>query len=150
MSPAKGDSSMTHSNSSLQCDDSSGAMTTAAPPRTRAHDKRTAMAAAAATTKVRTMHAKDHYEMREYNIDVLEDGKDLSFFAKERPYPIYPSKGRYIQFWSNLLSSELAEMESRFEALENSVELLKKHTSEHGIYLHLSNCSYSEVKKSVD
>ncbi|RZB91695.1 ATP-dependent DNA helicase-like RECG, chloroplastic, partial [Glycine soja] len=44
--------------------------------------------------KVRTMHAKDHYEMREYNIDVLEDGKDLSFFAKERPYPIYPSKGR--------------------------------------------------------
>ncbi|KAL3010626.1 hypothetical protein AAZX31_07G153300 [Glycine max] len=44
--------------------------------------------------KVRTMRAKDHYEMREYNIDVLEDGKDLSFFAKERPYPIYPSKGR--------------------------------------------------------
>ncbi|KAK8470692.1 hypothetical protein PHAVU_003G032801 [Phaseolus vulgaris] len=43
--------------------------------------------------KVRTMRAKDHYEMREYNIDVLEDGKDLSFFAKERPYPIYPSKG---------------------------------------------------------
>lgn len=40
------------------------------------------------------MRAKDHYEMREYNIDVLEDGKDLSFFAKERPYPIYPSKGR--------------------------------------------------------
>jgi len=39
------------------------------------------------------MRAKDHYEMREYNIDVLEDGKDLSFFAKERPYPIYPSKG---------------------------------------------------------
>ncbi|XP_027360082.1 ATP-dependent DNA helicase homolog RECG, chloroplastic [Abrus precatorius] len=44
--------------------------------------------------KVKTMRAKDHYEMREYNIDVLEDGKDLSFFAKERPYPIYPSKGR--------------------------------------------------------
>ncbi|RDX63390.1 ATP-dependent DNA helicase-like RECG, chloroplastic, partial [Mucuna pruriens] len=43
--------------------------------------------------KVRTMRAKGHYEMREYNIDVLEDGKDLSFCAKERPYPIYPSKG---------------------------------------------------------
>ncbi|XP_061349248.1 ATP-dependent DNA helicase homolog RECG, chloroplastic isoform X2 [Gastrolobium bilobum] len=43
--------------------------------------------------KVRTMRAKDHYEMREYNIDVLEDGKDLSVCAKERPYPIYPSKG---------------------------------------------------------
>ncbi|XP_057445443.1 ATP-dependent DNA helicase homolog RECG, chloroplastic isoform X2 [Lotus japonicus] len=43
--------------------------------------------------KVRTMRAEDHYEMREYNIDVLEDGKELSFCAKERPYPIYPSKG---------------------------------------------------------
>ncbi|KAI4313787.1 hypothetical protein L6164_026740 [Bauhinia variegata] len=43
--------------------------------------------------KVRTMRAKDHYEMREYNIDVLEEEKDLSFCARERPYPIYPSKG---------------------------------------------------------
>ena len=39
------------------------------------------------------MRTKNHYEMREYNIDVLEDGKDLSFCVKERPYPIYPSKG---------------------------------------------------------
>ncbi|QHO53598.1 hypothetical protein HN51_022385 [Arachis hypogaea] len=44
--------------------------------------------------KVRTMRAKDHYEMREYNIDVLGDGNDFSFCVKERPYPIYPSKGR--------------------------------------------------------
>ncbi|CAL0318460.1 unnamed protein product [Lupinus luteus] len=43
--------------------------------------------------KVRTMRSKGHYEMREYNIDVLEDGKDLSFCARARPYPIYPSKG---------------------------------------------------------
>ncbi|XP_058724494.1 ATP-dependent DNA helicase homolog RECG, chloroplastic isoform X2 [Vicia villosa] len=43
--------------------------------------------------KVRTMSAIDHYEMREYNIDVLEDGKDLSLCAEERPYCIYPSKG---------------------------------------------------------
>ncbi|XP_054809412.1 ATP-dependent DNA helicase homolog RECG, chloroplastic [Prosopis cineraria] len=43
--------------------------------------------------KVRTMRAKNHYEMREYNLDVLEDGNNSSFCAKERPYPIYPSKG---------------------------------------------------------
>lgn len=43
--------------------------------------------------KVRTMPTKDHYEMREYNIDVLKDENDLSFHAKGRPYPIYPSKG---------------------------------------------------------
>lgn len=43
--------------------------------------------------KVKTMPTKDHYEIREFNIDVLEDGKDLSLCAKERPYCIYPSKG---------------------------------------------------------
>ncbi|XP_028776611.1 ATP-dependent DNA helicase homolog RECG, chloroplastic isoform X2 [Neltuma alba] len=43
--------------------------------------------------KVRTMRAKNHYEMRDYNLDVLDDGNDSSFCAKERPYPIYPSKG---------------------------------------------------------
>lgn len=43
--------------------------------------------------KVKTMPTKDHYEIREFNIDVLEDGNDLSLCAKERPYCIYPSKG---------------------------------------------------------
>lgn len=38
------------------------------------------------------MRFEDHYEMREYNIDVLRDEKDVSLYAKERPYPIYPSK----------------------------------------------------------
>ncbi|TYK29006.1 ATP-dependent DNA helicase-like protein RECG [Cucumis melo var. makuwa] len=42
--------------------------------------------------KVRTMQSEDHYEMREYNIDVLQDEKDVPLYAKERPYPIYPSK----------------------------------------------------------
>ncbi|XP_059649570.1 ATP-dependent DNA helicase homolog RECG, chloroplastic isoform X2 [Cornus florida] len=44
--------------------------------------------------KVKTMNKKDHYEIREYDLDVLEDGQDLSVHAKGRPYPIYPSKGR--------------------------------------------------------
>ncbi|KAJ7943007.1 ATP-dependent DNA helicase RecG [Quillaja saponaria] len=43
--------------------------------------------------KVRAIRTEDHYEMREYNVDVLEDEKDLSICAKERLYPIYPSKG---------------------------------------------------------
>ncbi|XP_062111094.1 ATP-dependent DNA helicase homolog RECG, chloroplastic isoform X2 [Humulus lupulus] len=43
--------------------------------------------------QVRTMSTKNHYEMREYNIDVLEDDKDSSFHVRGRPYPIYPSKG---------------------------------------------------------
>uniref|UniRef100_A0A6N2MXL5 DNA 3'-5' helicase n=1 Tax=Salix viminalis TaxID=40686 RepID=A0A6N2MXL5_SALVM len=44
--------------------------------------------------KVRAMSTKgDHYEIREYNIDVLKDREDSSFTVEERPYPIYPSKG---------------------------------------------------------
>ncbi|XP_043806814.1 ATP-dependent DNA helicase homolog RECG, chloroplastic isoform X4 [Manihot esculenta] len=43
--------------------------------------------------KVRSMSTKDHYEMREYSIDVLKDGEDSSLCPEGRPYPIYPSKG---------------------------------------------------------
>ncbi|KAH9746419.1 ATP-dependent DNA helicase [Citrus sinensis] len=43
--------------------------------------------------EVRAMRSNNHYEMREYNIDVLKDEDDLSLRAKGRPYPIYPSKG---------------------------------------------------------
>lgn len=39
------------------------------------------------------MRTKDHFEMREYHIDVLEDENDSSYCAEGRPYPIYPSKG---------------------------------------------------------
>ncbi|XP_011038654.1 PREDICTED: uncharacterized protein LOC105135468 isoform X3 [Populus euphratica] len=44
--------------------------------------------------KVRTMSTKgDHYEIKEYNIDVLKDTEDSSSIVEGRPYPIYPSKG---------------------------------------------------------
>ncbi|KAM7270270.1 hypothetical protein ACFE04_029484 [Oxalis oulophora] len=43
--------------------------------------------------RVKTMLSKEHYEMREYNIDVLKDEVDSSLCTKERPLPIYPSKG---------------------------------------------------------
>ncbi|CAL1356151.1 unnamed protein product [Linum trigynum] len=44
--------------------------------------------------KVRNMRIKDHYEMREYNIDLLKDDEGSSARAEGRLYPIYPSKGR--------------------------------------------------------
>ncbi|XP_010527779.1 PREDICTED: ATP-dependent DNA helicase homolog RECG, chloroplastic isoform X2 [Tarenaya hassleriana] len=43
--------------------------------------------------KVKTLHAEDHFEIREYNIDVLKDEKESSLRTQGRPYPIYPSKG---------------------------------------------------------
>lgn len=38
------------------------------------------------------MHSKDHFEMREYSIDVVNEDGDSCVFTKGRPYPIYPSK----------------------------------------------------------
>ncbi|XP_042500423.1 ATP-dependent DNA helicase homolog RECG, chloroplastic isoform X2 [Macadamia integrifolia] len=43
--------------------------------------------------KVKIMPKKDHYEMREYNIDILEDEKKPDIHGDVRPYPLYPSKG---------------------------------------------------------
>ncbi|CAN6478735.1 unnamed protein product [Victoria cruziana] len=45
--------------------------------------------------KVKAMNMKDHFEMREYNIDALEKEAFArqGFKAEERPLPIYPSKG---------------------------------------------------------
>ncbi|KAK2981316.1 hypothetical protein RJ640_007017, partial [Escallonia rubra] len=43
--------------------------------------------------KVKTMRSKDHYEIREYNMDVIQDEHDSFACATGRPYPIYPSKG---------------------------------------------------------
>jgi ATP-dependent DNA helicase RecG len=43
--------------------------------------------------KVKSLRAEDHFEMREYNIDVLKDEEESSHRAQGRPYPIYPSKG---------------------------------------------------------
>ncbi|MCD7451869.1 hypothetical protein HAX54_013582, partial [Datura stramonium] len=42
--------------------------------------------------KVRIMRSKNHYEMREYNMDVLQDEKDPSFCAQRGGRISYPSK----------------------------------------------------------
>ncbi|KAL6576707.1 hypothetical protein OROMI_010983 [Orobanche minor] len=58
--------------------------------------------------KVRTMHNKDHFEMREYNIDVVKDEDNSSVFVKGRPYPIYPSKkGLNPEFLRDIISRAL-------------------------------------------
>lgn len=38
------------------------------------------------------MRKDGHYEMREYDMDVLEDEQDSSAHAEGRPFPIYPSR----------------------------------------------------------
>ncbi|XP_028556779.1 ATP-dependent DNA helicase homolog RECG, chloroplastic isoform X3 [Dendrobium catenatum] len=42
--------------------------------------------------KVRKMRCEDHYEMREYYIDVLKEEEEQNAHIYKRPYPLYPSK----------------------------------------------------------
>lgn len=42
--------------------------------------------------QVKQMHKEDHFEMREYNIDMLEADEAEHDHVERRPYPIYPSK----------------------------------------------------------
>lgn len=51
------------------------------------------------------MHSKDHFEMREYSIDVVNEEGDSCVFAKGRPYPIYASKkGLSAEFIRDIIS----------------------------------------------
>ncbi|PON98163.1 ATP-dependent DNA helicase RecG [Trema orientale] len=68
------------------------------------------------------MKTKDHYEMREYNIDVLEDDKDSSFHAKGRPYPIYPSKGGLKpNFLRDIVASALQALPVNVDPIPRSI-----------------------------
>lgn len=51
------------------------------------------------------MRNKDHFEMREYSIDVVNNEGDSCDLAKGRPYPIYPSKkGLNADFFRDIIS----------------------------------------------
>ncbi|PIN25982.1 DNA helicase [Handroanthus impetiginosus] len=72
--------------------------------------------------KVRSMRGKDHFEMREYNIDVLQDEGDSCVYAKGRPYPLYPSKkGLNPEFLRDIISRALKTLPVDFDPLPKDV-----------------------------
>ncbi|KAL8471014.1 hypothetical protein ACS0TY_033547 [Phlomoides rotata] len=72
--------------------------------------------------KVRSMHSKDHYEMREYSIDVVNEEGDSCVFAKGRPYPIYPSKkGLSAEFIRDIISRALKTLPAYLDPLPKDV-----------------------------
>lgn len=44
------------------------------------------------TMQVKKLQAEDHYEMREYSIDILDEDGGSNPHAERRPYPLYPAK----------------------------------------------------------
>ncbi|KZV57888.1 DEAD/DEAH box RNA helicase family protein isoform 1 [Dorcoceras hygrometricum] len=92
---------------------------------------------------VRLGNNKDHFEMREYNIDVLEDEGDSSVYTKGRPYPIYPSKkGLNPEYLRDILSRALKTLPADLDPLPKYV------TEEFGL-LHLSD-AYIGIHKPGD
>ncbi|MQL84296.1 hypothetical protein Taro_016796, partial [Colocasia esculenta] len=58
--------------------------------------------------KVKKLQAEDHYEMREYSIDILDEEEEMHAYTLRRPYPIYPSKaGLKPGFLRNAISRAL-------------------------------------------
>ncbi|KAL0463478.1 UNVERIFIED_CONTAM: ATP-dependent DNA helicaseRECG, chloroplastic [Sesamum latifolium] len=72
--------------------------------------------------KVRTMRGKDHFEMREYNIDMLNGEDDSCVYPKGRPYPIYPSKkGLNPEFLRDIISRALKTLPVELDTLPKDV-----------------------------
>lgn len=73
--------------------------------------------------QVRGTSKEDHYEMREYSLDVIENEDDLSIAMKGRLFPIYPSKG-------GLKPHFFRDIMIRFIAIIVSLLFLMKFSSE--------------------
>ncbi|XP_034683646.1 ATP-dependent DNA helicase homolog RECG, chloroplastic isoform X3 [Vitis riparia] len=89
--------------------------------------------------KVRTMRTKDHYEMREYNLDLIEDDQDSSVCPKGRPYSIYPSKGGLnSNFLRDIISRALHSLPVNIDPIPKDIiedfGLLSLHSAYVGIH----------------
>ncbi|KAJ9708397.1 hypothetical protein PVL29_000441 [Vitis rotundifolia] len=89
--------------------------------------------------KVRTMRTKDHYEMREYNLDLIEDDQDSSVCPNGRPYSIYPSKGGLnSNFLRDIISRALHSLPVNIDPIPKDIiedfGLLSLHSAYVGIH----------------
>ncbi|OVA01765.1 Helicase [Macleaya cordata] len=89
--------------------------------------------------KVKTMTMKDHYEMREYNIDIIENEKESHVHGEGRPYPLYPSKGGLNpNFLREVISRALQGLSTDIDPLPRDIcqefDLLSLHNAYMGIH----------------
>lgn len=89
--------------------------------------------------KVRTMSKQDHYEMREYNMDIIEDQQASPDQAVGRPYPVYPSKGGLKpDLLRDIISRALNSLPFNLDPIPEDITrdfgLLRLHDAYHGIH----------------
>ncbi|XP_058091749.1 ATP-dependent DNA helicase homolog RECG, chloroplastic isoform X5 [Magnolia sinica] len=72
--------------------------------------------------KVREMKKKDHYEMREYTVDKLEEEEESSAHGEGRPYPVYPSKGGLLpSFLRDIISRALQALSMNIDPIPDNI-----------------------------
>lgn len=75
--------------------------------------------------KVKKMHSINHFEMREYNIDRLEETEEHHAHVEKRPYPLYPSKaGLNPCFFREIISRALKILPTDIDPLP--IEIAKE------------------------
>ncbi|KAL1208289.1 ATP-dependent DNA helicase-like protein RECG [Cardamine amara subsp. amara] len=85
--------------------------------------------------KVKSLSGENHFEMREYNIDVLKDEEESSFRAQGRPYPIYPSKGGLNpKFLSDVISRALLVLPENIDPIPKEITTVFGLPSLHDAY----------------
>ncbi|GAB2279989.1 hypothetical protein Dimus_014626 [Dionaea muscipula] len=93
--------------------------------------------------KVRSMCAENHYEMREYTLDWIENKPDSLHHVEGRPYPIYSSKG-------GLKPEFLKDMIARaLQFLPANVDPIPRHIIEDVGLLHLRD-AYTGMHQPKD
>ncbi|XP_074274939.1 ATP-dependent DNA helicase homolog RECG1, chloroplastic/mitochondrial isoform X2 [Silene latifolia] len=70
----------------------------------------------------RTTSKKDHYEMREYSVDIIKNEGDSSLPAKGMPYPVYPSKGGLKpQFFKDIIGRVLQSLSANIDPIPREI-----------------------------
>ncbi|KAH0869429.1 hypothetical protein HID58_076451 [Brassica napus] len=86
--------------------------------------------------KVKALRAGNHFEMKEYNIDVLRDEDESSLSAQGRPYPIYPAKGGLSpKFLSDVISRALRILPTNMDPLPKEITTIFGLPSLHDAYI---------------
>ncbi|CAA6661239.1 unnamed protein product [Spirodela intermedia] len=72
--------------------------------------------------KVKKLQTEDHYEMREYSIDILDEDGGSNPHAERRPYPLYPAKaGLKPGFLRDIISRALKVVERDIDPIPRMV-----------------------------
>lgn len=93
--------------------------------------------------KVKKLRSLDHFEMREYSIDRLEEAEESHAHIEKKPYPLYPSKaGLKPRFLRDIILRALKSIPADIDPIPNEIlkefNLLNLYDAYNGIHRPMS------------